>query len=199
MALVSLSTLRLQLGLSPRTSTEHDELLTALESQAVSYLSALSGWDLDSVAEVTDYYSGTGTVTLPLRGVPDTGEDFTVYERSEDLWDEVDSTDYQVIVEAGGASAKALRFSQSWTAGELNHKITCTRGYTTATCPGLLQRAILDLVLLWFRARKVATPTTLGEQASDQASEVIPESVKKWLELSHSNPEPIFSPPLQRM
>jgi len=199
-ALVKLSALRLHLGIAPKTSTEGDSLLTALETQAVSYLSALSGWDLDTVAEVTDYYSGSGTAILPLRGVPDTGETFTVYERVDDSWDSIDSTDYQVIVDPGGASARLLKFSGSWEAGDHNHKVVATRGYTSTTCPGLLPRAILDLVLLWYRKRKTAPPTLGTDQTASALEGVsLPASVNQWLDLSNSNPEPIFSPPLQRM
>jgi hypothetical protein len=169
MALVSLSKLRLHLGLSPDTATDGNDLLTSLEEQATGFMAAISGWDLDTAAAVTDYYNGTGTNVLTLRGVPDTDESFAVYERTLDTWDEVSTSDYTVIVEGGGARAKVLRLDQGWPQGSLNLKVTCTRGYTTATCPMLLQRAILDLVQLWYRTRKTARPTSLaeGESATD--------------------------------
>lgn len=200
MALVALSKLRLHLGLSPDTATDGNDLLTSLEEQAVGFMASISGWDLDTAAAVSDYYNGTGTNVLTLRGVPDTGAAFAVYERTLDTWNEVDSDNYTLLVEGGGARAKVLRFDQGWPQGSLNLKVTCTRGYTTTTCPLLLQRAILDLVQLWYRTRKTARPTSLaeGESATDGDALKLA-SVKAWLEASKAQQEAVLLPPLARM
>lgn len=200
MALVSLSTLRLHLGLAPDTSTDGDSLLTALETQAVGFLEAVSGWNIDSVASVTDYYHGTGTNSLTLRGVPDTGETFTVSTRAGDTWTAVDSTDYSVLIEGGGARARVLSLVGGWPQGELNIKVVSTRGYTSATCPALLQRAILDVVQLWYRTRKTARPTASADsEASPEPDALGLASVKAWLQASAIKQEAVLLPPLARM
>lgn len=199
MALVNLTTLRLHFGREFDTSTEDSDYYVALEAQAVALLSTLSGWDLEGSAAATDYYNGSGTNSLALRGVPDLGETFTLEIRSAETWDTIPSSEYQVLVEANGARARVLYLTSGFRTGEVNYRVTSTRGYTSATCPLLLQRAILDLVQLFYRQRSSATPTTLGEATADalQSVRMIP-SVKAWLDASAVRPEPIFLAPLSR-
>jgi len=68
MALVALSKIRLHLGFRGDISHEDDDLLTSLEEQATGMMASLSGWDLDTASESTEYYNGTGTNVLVLRG-----------------------------------------------------------------------------------------------------------------------------------
>lgn len=200
MALVALSKIRLHLGFRGDISHEDDDLLTSLEEQATGMMASLSGWDLDTASESTEYYNGTGTNVLVLRGVPDTDETFTLSERSGDTWTALDSGDYTVIVEGGGARAKVLRLDQGFAIGELNYKVLSTMGYSTTTCPALLQRAIVDLVALWYRARKVSRPTASqdGEAASEPDALGLA-SVKAWLQASKSKQEAVLLAPLARM
>lgn len=199
MALVSLSKLRLHLGFRGDISNNDDDLLTSLEEQATGMMASLSGWDLDTASESTEYYNGTGTNVLVLRGVPDTDETFTLSERSGDTWTALDSDVYTVIVEGGGARAKVLRLDQGFAIGELNYKVLSTMGYSTTTCPALLQRAILDLVQLWYRTRKTARPTSLAEGESATEPDALGlASVKAWLEASKSRQEPVLLAPLAR-
>ena len=200
MALVPLSTIRLHFGRGGSASTEGNDLWEALEAQAVAWLSTKSGWDLEGVAEGTDYYNGSGTNSLALRGVPDTGETFTLEVRTADDWDEIDSTDYTILTEAYGARARILYLTDGFKQGEMNYRVTSTRGYTSTTCPLLLQRAILDLMALWYRQRTEATPTTLSDSTSASlAGAAMPPSVAAWLEAAAAKPEPVFLPPLARM
>lgn len=200
MALVPLSTIRLHFGRSGSTSREDDDLWESLEAQAVAWISTKSGWDLEGAVAATDYYNGTGTNSLALRGVPDLDETFTLEERDGDDWDEISSTDYTVITEAYGARARLLYLTDGFKQGEINYRVTSTRGYTSTTCPLLLQRAILDLMALWYRQRTEATPTSLSDSASSSlAGAAMPPSVAAWLEATATKPEPVFLPPLARM
>lgn len=197
-ALVPLSVLRLYINAGPSTSTEANDLLTSLEAQAVGVLSGLTGWDIEGAAAATDYYNGTGTNVLVLRGVPDTSATFTVSTLLNSTWDEVDSDDYQVLIEGGGARARLLHVNGGWPQGELNVKVLSTRGYTSTTCPKLLQRAILDLVSLWYRTRVTAQPTASAEgEAGNRAG--WPDSVQAWLDASKATQEAVLLPPLARM
>ena len=199
MPLVTPTTLRLHFGREFDTSTEDENYYAALEAQAVAMISTRCGWDLGTVAEVTDYHNGSGTNSLPLRGVPNLSEDFTLEIRSGQTWTEIPAAEYQVLIEANGARGRVLYLTSGFSPGELNYRVTFTRGFTATTCPLLLQRAILDRVQLLYRQRTTATPTALGEATAEatKAVELLP-SEKAWIDASAVHPEPIFLPPLSR-
>lgn len=198
MPLVPLSTLRLYINPQPSSSTDSNELLVDLEASAVGTLSGMTGWDLEGAGASVDYYHGTGTNTLVLRGIPDLGQSFAISTLINGAYSALPSTSYSVILESGGARARVVNLVGGWPAGELNIKVECTRGFTSATCPALLKRAILDLVSLWYRTRTTAQPTAAAEgEAGNRAG--WPDSVQAWLDASKATQEAVLLAPLARM
>lgn len=201
MSLVPLSVLKSKINPGTMAGREHDDTLVMYEEEAVDLLSQLSGWKLtgSGSATDTDYYNGTGTYTLPLRGVPASSPTLVVYERTDDTWSAVATTEYEIVTESSGLRSKLLKYIDTWTPGELNHKVVCTRGYTEETCPALLRAAVVALVEKAFRERKVATPTVLADQSAQAIdSDALPQAVKQWLEAAGARPEAAVMRPLQR-
>lgn len=179
----------------------HPEDLTVLqefEAAAVDYAQKRTkAWFGAASTEIVELKNGTGTQQVLLDSDPASITSVEIRGKLGDARPYASGTEVWITVNDGDYFTQGNRlvyYRGGWPVGEANMRVTYPAGYAPGQEPGIIRKAVIDLVGHWWLHRPMVRATDETEETS------IPESVNllldQWVERRE---EQVLLPRLRRM